>query len=606
MGISKLKNVLGDIGLLRVCNRSSNFDVILIDFSTIFYRYLYSFDNEESIIDNIIVFLNQFRQKKVYVFYDEGCIDLKKELRIKRSKAGNVKKASIESDIKIYENVHGELQHVKDVWDDFLVNKKLSGHDKSVLKTNVGSCVGQIKNDPSFDPSDYMYVPYEDKIVKTLYDVDDNSEHDEKETNQTQRKKVSSASREHVNKILKKINVDKQDTFYGGIEVFSDPLNTVLFFTEFTDNLERYVPAVNHYFSNALDKVFLEKKILCFKQKVRDPKFVKYLELTMKDIITNKYPDYYCFESDGIDAEFFLGSFLKKNLSILSGSKLIISSDQDVLLFCSDIIEAKKINVSMGKDDFKFRPSYLTGFISRIVLLFNGGDYNSGIRGKKITTGESIPSSLLTIDYYTEVKIEHVTYFISDNMLKTYTCGTEPDMSELADLEYSIDFINKYSRCDISSYDYGNIINIELVWKNILVNILGSQTPECTVPEYRKEQKVNVIKFAKIICKLLGVSIVLDRGFYMHIDDPTKALVLLDKLLKTVNVLMTWTKPKKHVITDKDSLYITPDFRLLKRFGNIWIEFCSGAIELFTVSGSDIKSVYEICCTRSANTVEPI
>ncbi|AGU99732.1 m049R [Myxoma virus] len=154
--------------------------------------------------------------------------------------------------------------------------------------------------------------------------------------------------------------------------------------------------------------------------------------LTMLDDVTILY-------CDGMDAEFVLCLHAKKLAEDQGAWPLMISTDQDLLLFsCCD--EAKKI-VRTINGLYSFIPCATTKYLSKLVTLVNGCDYFPGLYGSCITE-----KSLDSIELFEEFTIEHIVQSLA---IKNFINKTNKPV----DVDNMVRFVDRYAELDDSIYD---------------------------------------------------------------------------------------------------------------------------------------------------------
>ncbi|QCO69349.1 m049R [Myxoma virus] len=154
--------------------------------------------------------------------------------------------------------------------------------------------------------------------------------------------------------------------------------------------------------------------------------------LTMLDDVTILY-------CNGMDAEFVLCLNAKKLADEQGTWPLMISTDQDLLLF-SSCDESKKI-IRTINGLYSFIPCATTRYLSRLVTLVNGCDYFPGLYGYCVTE-----KTLESIELFEEFTVEHV---VQSLVIKNFTNKT----NKMVDVDGMIRFVDRYAELDDSVYD---------------------------------------------------------------------------------------------------------------------------------------------------------
>ncbi|AAL69790.1 SPV051 hypothetical protein [Swinepox virus] len=144
----------------------------------------------------------------------------------------------------------------------------------------------------------------------------------------------------------------------------------------------------------------------------------------------------YC---DGIDAEFVMCKNAKKLADQTGIWPLMISTDQDTLLFSS--CDYKKKIIKTMNQMFIYIPCSKSRYLSKLVALTNGCDYFNGLYGLCITqkTLESIP-------LFDDFTIDNIVQSLA---VRNYT---KKSTDKYINVQEIIDFIDKYSSSDDSVY----------------------------------------------------------------------------------------------------------------------------------------------------------
>lgn len=642
MGISKLKQVLLEGNLLKKTDKAQNANLVFVDFSTIFYRYVHGFGSEAEILQNVFTFFKKYKTKHVYIFYDEGNIELKKSLRAQRQEVIADRTEILEQNIKLYQKTHNTLDAVNTTWEKFLAGETLSTDETRLLMHNAKSCIKQIQtnlNDISDEDVNALYndVKISENVLEHIdvlsakqhcnfseifnlpkelrTEIDETVNSDDEFTlpgDPNAAKKIRIPSREEstvTTAVLQKhknITLDENQEevntskFYGGV------LDTPEFISiderDVLDNFGMYSKMISYYFNNSIQTIGREFNGLKFKQKIQNPKVMKELAATIKERLKEEFPDFTYFDSNSIDAEFFLGQFMIQNASILKDRKLIVSTDQDILLFCANMNYDETFYMLMNRDVFLLRPNSMIGFIGRLVLLFNGGDYNDGVREKKLSKFSAIPDTLIQLlqdeTDFIPIELKHLTTFIKHNELQRVIETIhqhELDDNSLHQIQYSLDFVNRYGQCDEDSYDMKHIIDIKLTWTAILYTLVLYNFPKNSIPQYKTDESVNIVLLLKIIVSIFGLAVDF-RGkasTYTYYGD-RESLIRLKKYLQKVKLTLKPVRGVNNIINDSGSLYISDKLDLYSKFGNLLFKYNIETISGLLVSESKLTRLYRI------------
>nr|WGO62683.1 hypothetical protein [Wadden Sea poxvirus] len=226
--------------------------------------------------------------------------------------------------------------------------------------------------------------------------------------------------------------------------------------------------------------------------------------------------------SDGIDAEFKMCLEAKKIADITGKWPLLISTDQDILLFTS--IDCLPKTIKNVTQTFKYLPCKKSSYLSKLTVLVNGCDFFSGLYGLCINE-----KTLPKIKLFDEFNIENILQSLS---FKTYK--NKNDESKNINIDNIIKFINDYSNISIDIYkdtppsgitiqDF-MFASLLIIWKNFKRNYFDN-IPLCSALIYilnpRKditileiEKLINVIKNdnknhvdinnIKLVCNIFG------------------------------------------------------------------------------------------------------
>ncbi|QHR82593.1 Flap endonuclease FEN-1 [Brazilian porcupinepox virus 1] len=153
-------------------------------------------------------------------------------------------------------------------------------------------------------------------------------------------------------------------------------------------------------------------------------------------LLYNNIKIVYC---DGYDAEFIMCRDAKEIVNVTGKWPLIISTDQDTLLF-SSCDSVKKIIKTMNQL-YLFIPCSKSRYLSKLVALVNGCDYFSGLNGFCISD-----KSLTNIQLFDDFTLDNI---IQSLIIKNYIRKTD----KIIDVNSIINFINRYSDLDYNIYD---------------------------------------------------------------------------------------------------------------------------------------------------------
>ncbi|AAF17931.1 gp049R [Rabbit fibroma virus] len=155
--------------------------------------------------------------------------------------------------------------------------------------------------------------------------------------------------------------------------------------------------------------------------------------LTMLEDVTILY-------CDGMDAEFVLCLNAKKLADEQGAWPLMISTDQDLLLFSCCDTSKKIIRTINGL--YSFIPCATTKYLSKLVTLVNGCDYFPGLYGHCMTE-KTLESVKLFEDFTTENIVQSL-------VIKNFTNKTN---KKVVDVEGMVQFVDRYAELDDSVYD---------------------------------------------------------------------------------------------------------------------------------------------------------
>ncbi|AAN02779.1 hypothetical protein [Lumpy skin disease virus] len=180
--------------------------------------------------------------------------------------------------------------------------------------------------------------------------------------------------------------------------------------------------------------------------KIKKLEFNNYLanHVQLKDALDNSLKllgsDVTIIYCDGIDAEFVMCQEAKKIAYITEKWPLMISTDQDTLLFssCDDLPK----NIRTMNQIYSFIPCAKTRYLSKLVALTNGCDYFQGLYGFSITA-----KSLKSIKLFDDFTIDNV---IKSLIIRNYS---RKETDRYINAEKIIHFINKYSCLNESIYN---------------------------------------------------------------------------------------------------------------------------------------------------------
>ncbi|AKJ93711.1 fen1-like nuclease [Raccoonpox virus] len=146
---------------------------------------------------------------------------------------------------------------------------------------------------------------------------------------------------------------------------------------------------------------------------------------------------FYC---DARDAEFVMCIEAKKHLSIVGEWPLIISTDQDTMLFAS--VDRYPKMIKNLTQLFKFIPTSEDNYLAKLTALVNGCDFFPGLYGASITL-----TNLKKIQLFSDFTIDNI---VTSLAIKNYYRKTRSNV----DVREIITFINSYANLeDIYSYN---------------------------------------------------------------------------------------------------------------------------------------------------------
>ncbi|BCT22699.1 Fen1-like nuclease [Carp edema virus] len=213
---------------------------------------------------------------------------------------------------------------------------------------------------------------------------------------------------------------------------------------------------------------------IAFKFVTLSHKLKKIISNELVDILTNKFDNLRFFKSDAIDAEFHACQFIDTYYANHPGNIKVISTDQDVLLFLSNLKTIKEVYIENKKEIYKLNCNKRSGTIAKLVLLFNGGDFNMGILRKKIPKFDAIDSRMLFDLTGTTISFEQLSYLI-----RKEPTGERVKSKKVNELITTLNFVEKYAGLDLSCYNDEAICDVELDWattEKAIVKMLRYQT----------------------------------------------------------------------------------------------------------------------------------
>ncbi|AOP31560.1 fen1-like nuclease [Skunkpox virus] len=165
------------------------------------------------------------------------------------------------------------------------------------------------------------------------------------------------------------------------------------------------------------------------------------IKMSLNDILShfNDNEHVTLFYCDSRDAEFVMCIEAKKHLSSVGEWPLIISTDQDTMLFASVDNHPKMIkNLTQL---FKFIPTAEDSYLSKLTALVNGCDFFPGLYGASITL-----NNLKKMQLFTDFTIDNI---VTSLAIKNYYRKTRSNV----DVHEIITFINDYANLnDVYSY----------------------------------------------------------------------------------------------------------------------------------------------------------
>ncbi|AUL80202.1 hypothetical protein [Vaccinia virus] len=165
------------------------------------------------------------------------------------------------------------------------------------------------------------------------------------------------------------------------------------------------------------------------------------IKIALNEIIThfNNNENVTLFYCDERDAEFVMFLEAKTHFSTTGEWRLIISTDQDTMLFASTDNHPKMIkNLSQL---FKFVPSAEDNYLAKLTALVNGCDFFPGLYGASIT-----PTNLNKIQLFSDFTIDNI---VTSLAIKNYYGKT----NSTVDVRNIVTFINDYATLnDVYSY----------------------------------------------------------------------------------------------------------------------------------------------------------
>ncbi|WIK72484.1 FEN1-like nuclease [Monkeypox virus] len=160
------------------------------------------------------------------------------------------------------------------------------------------------------------------------------------------------------------------------------------------------------------------------------------IKISLNEILThfNNNENVTLFYCDERDAEFVMCLEAKTQFSTTGEWPLIISTDQDTMLFASADNHPKMIkNLTQL---FKFVPSAEDNYLAKLTALVNGCDFFPGLYGASIT-----PNNLNKIQLFSDFTIDNI---VTSLAIKNYYRKT----NSTVDVRNIVTFINDYANLD--------------------------------------------------------------------------------------------------------------------------------------------------------------
>ncbi|ADZ30061.1 hypothetical protein CPXV_GER1998_2_087 [Cowpox virus] len=160
------------------------------------------------------------------------------------------------------------------------------------------------------------------------------------------------------------------------------------------------------------------------------------IKISLNEILThfNNNENVTLFYCDERDAEFVMCLEAKTHFSTTGEWPLIISTDQDTMLFASTDNHPKMIkNLTQL---FKFVPSAEDNYLAKLTALVNGCDFFPGLYGASIT-----PNNLNKIQLFSDFTIDNI---VTSLAIKNYYRKT----NSTVDVRNIVTFINDYANLD--------------------------------------------------------------------------------------------------------------------------------------------------------------
>ncbi|AEN03650.1 FEN1-like nuclease [Yokapox virus] len=223
----------------------------------------------------------------------------------------------------------------------------------------------------------------------------------------------------------------------------------------------------------------------------------------------------YC---DNRDAEFVMCYEAKKQLYDKGEWPLLISTDQDTMLFTSTDYHPKMIKTLTQL--FRFIPTSEDAYLSKLTVLLNGCDFFPGLYGTSLTT-----DNIDKIKIFNEFTLDNIlTSLVFKNYYKKNNTYTNIDIYKI------IKFINNYanmeddvysedtpSQCSIHDFIFSGLNERWNVFKESYIDnipvtcqLMYSLTPRKNIVENEVKKLVNYIDLKN---NILDINIIKDIAF---------------------------------------------------------------------------------------------
>ncbi|AST09475.1 FEN1-like nuclease [NY_014 poxvirus] len=258
--------------------------------------------------------------------------------------------------------------------------------------------------------------------------------------------------------------------------------------------------------------------------------------LSTLDDQDNNITTIYC---DNKDAEFVMCLEARKQFSDRGTWPLIVSTDQDTMLFTSVDRHPKMIKTLTQL--FRFIPTAEDEYLSKLAVLINGCDFFPGLYGSSLTT-----DNLDKIKLFSEFTLDNIlTSLVFKNYYK------RPTTNDTVDVYKIINFINNYAnledvysedtplQCTIQDFIFSALKERwdkfkESYLSNIPLpcQLMYALTPRKNINEYEVKQLVSYIDFENTKSDINIIkSIAFIFGYSIEKSSNVKVFGIYNKLL---------------------------------------------------------------------------